>query len=39
MGGQAASMKRRAALPTAAQKAAILTSPMLGQKTGRQPHL
>lgn len=39
MGGQAASVKRRATLPMAAQKAAILTSPMLGLKPGRQPHI
>lgn len=39
VGGQAASARRRAALPMAAQKAATLIFPMLGLKTGRQSHL
>lgn len=39
MGGQAVSVKRMAALPMAVLKPAILTSRMLGLRTGRQPHL
>lgn len=39
VGGQAASARRRAALPMAAQKAATLIFPMFGLKTGRQSHL
>lgn len=38
MGGQAALVKRRAALPMAARKAVVLISPTLGLKTGRQAH-
>lgn len=36
VGGQAASARRRAALPMAARKAATLIFPMLGLKTGRE---
>lgn len=39
MGGQAASVKKRAALPMDAPKAAIPTFQMLDPKTGRGPCL